>query len=61
MVIDILLEDPTVILKPNPDSLDYLAIDLGKIIIKNERRNNSSRIVENSSEISSTFSDAYQI
>ena len=35
MLIDILLEDPTVILKPNPDSYEYLAVDLGKIIIKN--------------------------
>jgi hypothetical protein len=47
MVIDILLEDPTIILRPNPDSEEYLSIDLGKIIIKNERRNNNSRIIDN--------------
>lgn len=62
MLIDILLEDPTVILKPNPNSQEYLAIDLGKIIVKNERRNNTTRIIENKeTEISKTFSDAYQI
>lgn len=60
MLIDILLEDPTVILKPNPDSHEYLAIDLGKIIVKNERRNNNTRIIDNKgTEISKTFSDAY--
>ena len=60
MLIDILLEDPTVILKPNPDSYEYLAVDLGKIIIKNQRRNNNSRILDNKrTDISKTFSDAY--
>jgi len=62
MFIDILIEYPTIILKPNPDSHEYLAIDLGKIIITNERRNNATRIIDNkTTEISSTFSDAYQI
>ena len=60
MLLDILLEDPTVIIKPNPNSSEYLVIDVGKAILKNVRRHNNSRIVNNKrQDIAKTFSDAY--
>ena len=44
MMLDILIEDPTILLKPNPSSNEYLEINLGHITIKNERKSNNSRV-----------------
>ena len=44
-MLDIQIEEPTVIIKPNPDFPEFIEINLGYVTIKNERRLNSSRVI----------------
>jgi len=60
--IDVLIENPTILIKPHPNSDEYVAMDLGKIAISNQIRLNNSRIIHNAGTgIERTYSNAYLI
>ena len=58
---DILIENPTILIKPHPESDEFIAMDLGKIEVKSHIRLNSSRIIQNATPIENTYSRAFQV
>jgi vacuolar protein sorting-associated protein 13A/C len=63
MDMDIVINNPLITLKPNPNSKEYLEIDLGRITVKNARTKDDSRLLECNvkEEIKETFSDNFYI
>ncbi len=63
MDMDVEIANPVIHLKPNPNSPDYLLIDLGNIKIKNKRITDNARIIKKSNGITieNTHSECYLI
>lgn len=36
MSLNVVVENPIIVVKPNPSSVDYLIVDLGKIVVTNK-------------------------
>ena len=45
MDMDIVIHNPLITLKPNPNSQEYLEVDLGKITVTNGRTKDSFRLL----------------
>ncbi|EAR98864.2 PH domain protein (macronuclear) [Tetrahymena thermophila SB210] len=61
--LDILIKNPLITLKPNPQSGEYLQADLGVIKVTNKVVKDSSRLLECKikNEIKETYSDIYEV
>lgn len=63
MEMDIVIQNPLISLKPNPNSYEYLEIDLGTIKITYEREKNGDRLLDCKlkDELKETYSEKYYI
>ncbi|KAL4462680.1 hypothetical protein ABPG74_000510 [Tetrahymena malaccensis] len=61
--LDIMILNPLITLKPNPQSDEYLQADLGVIKVTNQVVKNSNRLLDCNikNEIKETYSDIYQV